>query len=235
MPVWRTRTSRAGGCARPVRLRRAHRVREHHHRRGRPGLRLRRGAGRLHLCALRQPPRLGLPVLLDGSTRATPGTCCCADWLAARASPSRSRDHPCTFATLTAPSFGLVHGIRQKGPCRARRDKPVCPHGRPAWCNKRHAEDDPQVGQPLCLRVLRLHRPRGLAVARPRAVAPLRHRPATRPGQTLRPVGGEVPQAVQDRLLQGGRVPGSRRDPPPRPDPPRRPRRTRRPRHPTCH
>ena len=65
--------------------------------------------------------------------------------------PASVAEHPCTFATLTAPSFGAVHGIRQKGPCRARRDKPVCAHGRPLWCNKRHHEDDdPQVGQPLC-------------------------------------------------------------------------------------
>jgi hypothetical protein len=64
--------------------------------------------------------------------------------------PASVADHPCTFATLTAPSFGLVHGVRQKGPCRARRDKPVCPHGRPAWCSKRHHDIDPQVGQPLC-------------------------------------------------------------------------------------
>jgi hypothetical protein len=58
--------------------------------------------------------------------------------------------HPCTFATLTAPSFGPVHGLRQKGPCRARRDRPVCPHGRPAWCTRRHSDDDPLLGQPLC-------------------------------------------------------------------------------------
>jgi hypothetical protein len=64
--------------------------------------------------------------------------------------PTSVSDHPCTLATLTAPSFGPVHGVRDKGPCRARRDKPVCPHGRPAWCNKRHSEDDPQVGQPIC-------------------------------------------------------------------------------------
>jgi len=64
--------------------------------------------------------------------------------------PETVSDHPCTFATLTAPTFGLVHGIRDKGPCRARRDKPVCSHGRPAWCNRRHSEEDPQVGQPLC-------------------------------------------------------------------------------------
>jgi hypothetical protein len=64
--------------------------------------------------------------------------------------PAAVADHPCTFATLTAPSFGAVHGIRQKGPCRARRDKPVCPHGRPLWCNKRHREEDPRLGDPLC-------------------------------------------------------------------------------------
>lgn len=64
--------------------------------------------------------------------------------------PESVADHPCTFATLTAPSFGYVHGIRQKGPCRARRDKPVCAHGRPLWCNRRHAEDDKHLGDPLC-------------------------------------------------------------------------------------
>jgi len=64
--------------------------------------------------------------------------------------PAEVAERPCTFATLTAPSFGLVHGVRQKGRCRARRDKPVCAHGRPLWCSKRHGDQDPQVGQPLC-------------------------------------------------------------------------------------
>jgi hypothetical protein len=64
--------------------------------------------------------------------------------------PTTVADHPCTFATLTAPSFGPVHGLRQKGPCQARRDRPVCPHGRPAWCTRRHSHDDPSLGQPLC-------------------------------------------------------------------------------------
>jgi hypothetical protein len=64
--------------------------------------------------------------------------------------PASVADHPCTFATLTAPSFGPAHGLRQKGPCRARRDQPVCRHGRPAWCTRRHSEDDPLLGQPLC-------------------------------------------------------------------------------------
>ena len=65
--------------------------------------------------------------------------------------PESVADHPCTFATFTAPSFGPVHGVRQKGPCRARRDKPVCEHGRPLWCNRRHRDTDRHVGTPLCM------------------------------------------------------------------------------------
>ena len=64
--------------------------------------------------------------------------------------PASVADRPCTFATLTAPSFGPVHGVRDKGPCRARRTRPVCAHGRPLWCGKRHSDTDRQVGQPLC-------------------------------------------------------------------------------------
>jgi len=64
--------------------------------------------------------------------------------------PETVADHPCTFATFTAPSFGPVHGLRQRGPCRARRDKPACPHGRAMWCNRRHHDGDPKLGEPLC-------------------------------------------------------------------------------------
>ncbi|HET8603282.1 MAG TPA: replication initiator [Marmoricola sp.] len=64
--------------------------------------------------------------------------------------PSAVAHRPATFATLTAPSFGPVHGIRRKGPCRARRDKPLCPHGRPMWCSRRHGPNDTHLGQPLC-------------------------------------------------------------------------------------
>ncbi|MEV5408629.1 replication initiator [Thermopolyspora sp. NPDC052614] len=63
--------------------------------------------------------------------------------------------HPRVFATFTAPSFGAVHARREKEgtamPCRPRRDNPACRHGRPKSCGKRHAEDDPQIGQPLCV------------------------------------------------------------------------------------
>jgi hypothetical protein len=70
--------------------------------------------------------------------------------------PETASSHPAVFATLTAPSFGVVHahllgpdgqGLR----CRPRRDAPVCPHGVPLCCSKIHGPDDPCLGEPLCL------------------------------------------------------------------------------------
>jgi hypothetical protein len=58
--------------------------------------------------------------------------------------------HPTTFVTLTPPSFGPVHGLRQGAPCRARRDRPVCPHGRPLYCLHRHSPEARCLGEPLC-------------------------------------------------------------------------------------
>ena len=60
------------------------------------------------------------------------------------------------FATLTAPSFGPVHARRKRGttvlPCRPRRDANArrCPHGRDISCPKRHHDDDPRLGRPMC-------------------------------------------------------------------------------------
>ena len=78
--------------------------------------------------------------------------------------PDTVRTHPSVFATLTAPSFGPVHtrdvrhcSCRNKtrctcrsSPCHARRDNPVCPHGRPLACWQRHSPGDEQLGRPLC-------------------------------------------------------------------------------------
>lgn len=64
--------------------------------------------------------------------------------------PESVADRPTTFVTLTAPSFGAVHGLRQRGPCRGRRDRPLCPHGRPMWCHRRHEPGDRELGEPLC-------------------------------------------------------------------------------------
>lgn len=69
--------------------------------------------------------------------------------------PEEVSQHPRVFATFTAPSFGAVHAHREQGgktvPCRPRRDRPVCVHGRPEGCGQRHDRDNSQVGQPLCV------------------------------------------------------------------------------------
>jgi hypothetical protein len=70
--------------------------------------------------------------------------------------PESIIEHPCVFATLTAPSFGPVHSRRKRGktilPCRPRRDAKErrCPHGRDISCAIRHRENDPRLGRPLC-------------------------------------------------------------------------------------
>ncbi|HEX2893652.1 MAG TPA: replication initiator [Marmoricola sp.] len=65
--------------------------------------------------------------------------------------PEAVVERPCTFVTLTAPSFGAVHNAGSSGLCRPRRAKPVCPHGRPLWCHRRHHASDTCVGEPLCV------------------------------------------------------------------------------------
>jgi hypothetical protein len=58
------------------------------------------------------------------------------------------------FVTVTAPSFGSVHGPPPKhgnptgGRCRPRDQ--VCPHGRPTGCFAVHGADDLAIGSPLC-------------------------------------------------------------------------------------
>jgi hypothetical protein len=65
--------------------------------------------------------------------------------------------HPCVFATLTAPGFGLVHTVRtgrhgRKLACRPRRDAHHrrCPHGHDLSCPRHHQQDDARLGTPLC-------------------------------------------------------------------------------------
>lgn len=65
--------------------------------------------------------------------------------------PPSVADHPQLFITLTAPSFGPVHGIRRTGICHAgNRQRQQCEHGQLLRCNCIHDLDDPAVGQPLC-------------------------------------------------------------------------------------
>jgi hypothetical protein len=57
---------------------------------------------------------------------------------------------PMCFATLTAPSFGVVHReSASDGPCHAR-GPGRCQHGRLRSCLARHRGDDPVVGEAIC-------------------------------------------------------------------------------------
>ena len=65
--------------------------------------------------------------------------------------PERIGENPLVFATVTAPSFGHVHGRRDNGRrCRPHAKSMRCEHGRAAACHQRHDEGDELLGQPLC-------------------------------------------------------------------------------------
>ncbi|WP_309063306.1 replication initiator [Streptomyces sp.] len=65
--------------------------------------------------------------------------------------PEAVKANPLLFVTLTAPSFGAVHGVRDGNrPCRPRSRAAVCEHGRRLTCWAHHDENDPSVGAPLC-------------------------------------------------------------------------------------
>lgn len=67
--------------------------------------------------------------------------------------PDTVQENPLVFATLTAPSFGPVHGNRNGRRCRpyrARDDGDRCRHDRPTSCHATHVDGDPMLGQPLC-------------------------------------------------------------------------------------
>ena len=76
--------------------------------------------------------------------------------------PDTVTTHPAMFLTLTPPSFGTVHRRHDRSgrpgmpharlaPCRPRRDRPTCRHGRPAYCGVIHGDGDARTGTPLCL------------------------------------------------------------------------------------
>ena len=62
--------------------------------------------------------------------------------------PEEVSAHPAVLLTLTAPSFGAVHRSGRDGSCH--RSGPRCPHGRVLRCGRRHAADDPVLGEALC-------------------------------------------------------------------------------------
>ena len=66
--------------------------------------------------------------------------------------PESVAAHPRVFATLTAPSFGAVHGTRVRdGEVRACMPRSgLCEHGRSRGCFRGHSEGDPLLGVPIC-------------------------------------------------------------------------------------
>ncbi len=65
--------------------------------------------------------------------------------------PPTVNANPLLFVTLTAPSFGPVHAVRDgRQPCHPRTRLAMCPHGRRLTCWARHDGVDPRVGAPLC-------------------------------------------------------------------------------------
>jgi hypothetical protein len=64
--------------------------------------------------------------------------------------PAEVADNPLLFVTLTAPSFGHVHGHRDGRRCRPRDRSDFCRHGRPTGCMAVHDKADPVNGAPLC-------------------------------------------------------------------------------------
>ena len=141
--------------------------------------------------------------------------------------PEPVADNPLVFATLTAPSFGAVHGppapplpapMRPSGTVPARAAQGLLPGARTGRPGAR----------PASVRgLLRLRVARALAVVGARAVAPLHHRPQAPPGAAARGRPGPPGRRREPAVRQGRRVPGPRRRALPRPDPPRRPTRRR--------
>ncbi len=69
-----------------------------------------------------------------------------------KGTPAVVGTHPRLFITLTAPSFGSVHTIRDSGSCvtQKRTSKSLCAHRRPTSCARRHVDNDVALGRPLC-------------------------------------------------------------------------------------
>ena len=144
--------------------------------------------------------------------------------------PESVASRPMVFATVTAPSFGAVHGVRSGGgqhPCRPGVRGRRCSHGRPVACWQRHGTDDPALGEPLCSDCYDYER----AVLWNALCPELWRRTTIAFKRSLaRMVGVSDPAASEPHpgvLRQGGRVPTAGHRPSPCRHPPRRCRRRR--------
>jgi hypothetical protein len=149
--AWSEAAARVGNCARPIRL---------HGR----AMRVDTTTGEITASYSSDEEPLGVTHVRCGNRRASECPSCSRLYAAdmfqliragvagGKTVPERVADNPLVFATVTAPSFGSVHGCRDHGRrCHPRtRRPPRCAHGRPTSCHEFHDEDDPVVGQPLC-------------------------------------------------------------------------------------
>ena len=149
--AWSVAASRVGFCAKPIRLVGHSRTFD-------------KVTGELVRCYASADEPTGVTFVRCGNRRASECESCSRLYAAdtfqliragvtgGKGVPATVAENPLVFATLTAPSFGPVHGTRlNQGRCRPRRDTGTrCPHGKPLSCMVIHPDDDPGVGQPLC-------------------------------------------------------------------------------------
>ena len=155
--AWAEALARVGNCARPIRLR------------GRSDT-VDRATGEILSSYSSGDESLGTTYVRCGNRRASECLSCSRLYAAdmfhlirsgvsgGKTVPSTVAEHPLVFATLTAPSFGKVHGQRVDGArCHPpAREPQLCRHGRPRSCLAVHDDGDTDrhgatlIGQPLC-------------------------------------------------------------------------------------
>ena len=106
--------------------------------------------------------------------------------------PESVAAHPMAFVTLTAPSFGPVHGARtDDGRCRPRHGRPTCPHGRPTVVQPAPRQERPARSASRCARTATTTTPPWCSTSGPRSsgvaspspcAGPWPPRSASRPG-----------------------------------------------------
>jgi replication initiator protein RepSA len=147
--AWSDALARVGNCARPIRLR------------GRSDT-IDTGTGEVVASYSSDVEPLGITHVRCGNRRASECPSCSRLYSAdmfqliragvagGKTVPASVAENPLVFATLTAPSFGAVHGRRYTArPCHPG-PKTRCAHGRPRSCLIVHRVADPVLGQPLC-------------------------------------------------------------------------------------
>ena len=148
--AWSQALARVGNCAQPIRLR------------GRSET-VDTTTGEIVSAYSSEQEPLGVTHVRCGNRRASECPSCsrlyAADMFqliragvaAGKTVPESVAENPLVFATVTAPSFGPVHGRRDTGRCHPHAGtEATCAHGRPRRCLAQHGEDDPVIGQPIC-------------------------------------------------------------------------------------